>query len=495
MAQSSVEGMGHDKKKEVIRIERESVIPVMKPKLIMTLANLIKHSSDRVEFLKLCKRIEYTIRAWYLLQFEDMMQLYSLFDPVSGAQKLEHERLPPGEIDELEQNFLTYLFEVMKKSNFKIATQDEIDIAHSGQYLLNLPITVNESKLDKVLLRKYFEEHPQNNLPDFFDKYIIFRRGIGLDQTTDFFIMEKVDMLIARFWAYLLRKTGLEKILSSWSKRRHRKDPKKGDENNSETYQGDVYERIRLEKLPLSFGNLLNKTTIQEPTFDRIIVVYRPASSSSKKKERGIFVKHFKTIPMADMEIVLPEKKNPGLTPMDWVKFLGSAIVGLVAVVSSLEMSTANLRVIGAILSTVLGYCIKTYFTFQQNLVAYQNLITQSMYDKQLDSGKATLLHLCDDVIQQEVKEVILSFFILMEQGKATRQELDKLCEEILKEEFGETCNFDVDDAIEKLEKLGIVTKDVISRYQCVGLKRANEIIGTTTEELVVKAKQGCATP
>lgn len=79
----------------------------------------------------------------------------------------------------------------------------------------------------------------------------------------------------------------------------------------------------------------------------------------------------------------------------------------------------------------------------------YQKVITQFMYDKQLDSGKGTLLHLCDDVIQQEVsvwililclgkylisdneyltwsyvrfqvKEVIISFFILMEQGKAT---------------------------------------------------------------------------
>jgi hypothetical protein len=71
------------------------------------------------------------------------------------------------------------------------------------------------------------------------------------------------------------------------------------------------------------------------------------------------------------------------------------------------------------------------------------------MYDKQLDSGKGTLLHLCDDVIQQEVlnhlalvnamcnmfcmchlfsqtpcqvKEVIVSYYILMEQGKATIQ-------------------------------------------------------------------------
>ncbi|PNX86846.1 hypothetical protein L195_g042929, partial [Trifolium pratense] len=207
-----------------------------------------------------------------------------------------------------------------------------------------------------------------------------------------------------------------------------------------------------------SSRNLLGKTLIQEPTFDRIIVVYRRASTKSKK-ERGIFVKHFKNIPMADMEIVLPEKKNPGLTPMDWVKFLISAVVGLVAVFSSLEMPSADWWVIFAVLSTVVGYIVKTYFTFQQNLAQYQNLITQSMYDKQLDSGKGTLLHLCDDVIQQEVKEVILSFFILMEQGKATRQDLDHWCEELIKEEFGEECDFDVDDAVNKLEKLGIVSR------------------------------------
>ncbi|KAJ8432049.1 hypothetical protein Cgig2_001973 [Carnegiea gigantea] len=151
-----------------------------------------------------------------------------------------------------------------------------------------------------------------------------------------------------------------------------------------------------------SFRNLLSKITIQEPTFDRIIVVYR----------------------------------------------------------------------------------------FQQNMAMYQNLVTQSMYDKQLDSGKGTLLHLCDDVIQQEVKEVIISFFILMEQGKATREDLDLLCEELIREEFGESCNFEVDDAVQKLEKLGIVSRDSIGRYYCVGLKRANEIIGPTTEELVMKVKK-----
>ncbi|KAJ6338865.1 hypothetical protein OIU76_008346 [Salix suchowensis] len=92
----SHKGEMESKKKEMIRLERESVIPILKPKLIMTLADLIEHGSDRTEFLKLCKRVEYTIRAWYFLQFEDLMQLYSLFDPVSGAKKLEQQNLSPA---------------------------------------------------------------------------------------------------------------------------------------------------------------------------------------------------------------------------------------------------------------------------------------------------------------------------------------------------------------------------------------------------------------
>ncbi|KAF9605239.1 hypothetical protein IFM89_014636 [Coptis chinensis] len=477
--------------KDVIRLEREAVIPILKPKLIMTLANLIQHTSDRAEFLKLCKRFESIIRSWYFLQFEDLMQLYSLFDPVNGAQKLEQQNLSDEEVDILEQNFLNHLFKVMEKSNFKVSSQEEIEVAHSGQYLLNLPITVDESKLDKKLLKKYFLEHPHENLPEFSDKYIIFRRGIGIDRTTDYFFMEKVDVIISRLWAWLLRITRLHYIFSRKSSQRLQNDPKKTDEIKTEGGEADLFvERIRLENMELSMRNLLSKITIQEPTFDRMIVVYRRAGTKAKT-ERGVYVKHFKNIPMADMEIVLPEKKNPSLTPMDWVKFLVSAVLGLVALAGSLEMPKADFWVIIAIFSGLIGYCAKIYLTFQANMATYQNLITQSMYDKQLDSGRGTLLHLCDDVIQQEVKEVIISFFILMEQGKATKNDLDLQCEELITEEFGGNCDFDVDDAVQKLEKMGVVARDSIGRYYCQSLKRANETIGTTTDELVLKAAQG----
>lgn len=40
-----------------------------------------------------------------------------------------------------------------------------------------------------------------------------------------------------------------------------------------------------------------------------------------------------------------------------------------------------------------------------------------------------------------------------------TLKDLDTRCEELIKDEFKETCDFDVEDAVQKLEKLGIVTK------------------------------------
>ncbi|VAI38214.1 unnamed protein product [Triticum turgidum subsp. durum] len=457
--------------KEVIRLERESVIPILKPKLVMKLSYLIEQDKDRAEFMKLCRRVEYTIRAWYLLQFEDLMQLYALFDPVSGEKSLEQQSLTRDETETLELNFLTYLFQIMDKSNFKLLSDEENEVAHSGQYLLNLPIKVDESKVDKTLLSRYFKEHPHDNLPAFADKYIVFRRGIGIDQTTDYFFMEKVDVIISRAWRFLLRVTMIEKLFSRKRHLKPKKDTKKTDEVNDEGPADLFVERIRLEKMELR------------------------RASKETKKDRGIFVKHFKNIPMADMELVLPEKKNPSLTPMDWVLFLISAVLGLVTLVGSLEMPKADIWVVTAIVSALVGYCAKIYFTFQANMVTYQNLITKSMYDKQLDSGKGTLLHLCDDVIQQEVKEVIVSYYILMEQGKSTIQDLDSRCEQLIKEEFGVECNFDVVDAVKKLEKLGIVSRDSIGRIMCVPLKRANEIIGTTTEEMVMRAQQAPAGP
>lgn len=48
---------------------------------------------------------------------------------------------------------LLVMMQVMEKSNFNITSNEEVEVARSGQYLLNLPITVDESKV--CCTRKY----------------------------------------------------------------------------------------------------------------------------------------------------------------------------------------------------------------------------------------------------------------------------------------------------------------------------------------------------
>lgn len=211
---------------------------------------LEEQQSDREEFLKLCKRIEYTIRAWYHLQFDDMMvracirywspvlHTFSFMDLMelmtiikicwflavfhnviwsvrtaiistgticsfwpcswcpktataefldwgsrytraelpdlflSGKQTVwEMELLYVSTTHEWSGYFLIsitrdpdistilhnklyeILVQVMQKSNFNILSDDEVELAHSGQYLLNLPIKVDEAKVNILSLQ------------------------------------------------------------------------------------------------------------------------------------------------------------------------------------------------------------------------------------------------------------------------------------------------------------------------------------------------------
>ncbi|GJN25476.1 hypothetical protein PR202_gb13306 [Eleusine coracana subsp. coracana] len=212
--------------REVVRLERESVIPILKPKLVMKLAYLIDIGPV-------------------------MQQLYALFDPANGEKSMEQQSMTSNEIESLELNFLTYLFQIMEKSNFKLLSDEEYEVAQSGQYLLNLPIKVDESKVDHKLLTRYYKEHPHDNLPAFADKYIIFRRGIGTDRTTDYFFLEKVDVIISRAWRSLLRVTRIDRLFSK-KKVASKKESKKTDEVHEDAEEPDLYvERIRLQKMEL----------------------------------------------------------------------------------------------------------------------------------------------------------------------------------------------------------------------------------------------------
>ena len=63
-------------------------------------------------------------------------------------------------------------------------------------------------QLTFLLLSLSLPKRRKTNLDPFiYFQYVIFRRGIGIDRTSDYFFMEKVDMIISRLWLMLLKLT------------------------------------------------------------------------------------------------------------------------------------------------------------------------------------------------------------------------------------------------------------------------------------------------
>ena len=60
---------------------------------------------------------------------------------------------------------------------------------------------------------------------------------------------------------------------------------------------------------------------------------------------------------------------------------------------------------------------------------------------------------------EQEFNEAVLAYFILLQDGEKTPQELDACCERYLKQHLNVEVNFEVRDALAKLVRQKIVTR------------------------------------
>ena len=73
--------------------------------------------------------------------------LYRTFDPVNAGESLEDLECTSEQLQRREIRFLRLLFYVMDKSNFKMVSDAEAEVALAGEYLLSLPIAIDDSKV------------------------------------------------------------------------------------------------------------------------------------------------------------------------------------------------------------------------------------------------------------------------------------------------------------------------------------------------------------
>jgi hypothetical protein len=126
-------------------------------------------------------------------------------------------------------------------------------------------------------------------------------------------------------------------------------------------------------------------------------------------------------------------------------------------------------------LALIAGYGYKTWYSFQVAKQTYSLQLTQSLYYQNLDNNGGVVFRLLDEAEEQEIREVLMAYFYLWRYAGDrgwTEKELDDYIEMDLERRLKLEVDFEIDDAIRKLQAAGIVeTTD--GRYRAIPIDQA----------------------
>lgn len=199
-------------------------------------------------------------------------------------------------------------------------------------------------------------------------------------------------------------------------------------------------------------------------------------------RQGAALVKHFRNVAAPEM-VTLHPGATPSMRPRDQVLLAGPAIVAGTPVLLNLwpaltvifAVLAAYLGAQGAIeqselkraLAAVSGLVAVGAFVMRQRLkyeaqtLRYQKQLADTVYFRNLANNAGVLDLLIGAGEDQDAKEAFLAYGILLrEQRPLTKAEIDGAAEKFLREHFRLEIDFEIQDALGKLERLGLVSRD-----------------------------------
>ena len=101
--------------------------------------------------------------------------------------------------------------------------------------------------------------------------------------------------------------------------------------------------------------------------------------------------------------------------------------------------------------------------------------LADNLYFKNLDNNAGVFYHLIDTAEEEEFKEAVLAYYFLLTAGKPlTKNALDQRIENWLADRWECHIDFEIGDAIQKLQRLKLITGDD-DYLRCVPLISAKQ--------------------
>ena len=253
--------------------------------------------------------------------------------------------------------------------------------------------------------------------------------------------------------------------------------------------RGRHRERVELRKW---FG--LRRYTGEATVFDNVmlVVAVKTLEEITSKRQRRrleagsfkpgtILIKYFRNITASDLYMLLPRVRVV-MSLMDQLTIGLPALVGGVPLLLNLLPALTVLGLVagyylglapdvspeamvksfGALtgVAAVIGFILTQRMKYQKRSLQYQKEISDHFYFRNVSNNSGIFDSLVASAEDQEFKEAALAYlFLLVAPAPLTQEELDEEIEAWLRAKFDLDLDFEVDDAVAKLERLGLLQR------------------------------------
>jgi hypothetical protein len=396
--------------------DRHRFIPYRKADIVeMCITDARLSGDDQNLFRDFCRILESLIHFEFHQQLETLKDCYAPFNPDADTRLIQ--TYSPQEQHSLQKKLVESMSAVLNAANFEKVTQTDLKEA------------LGEESIFKIRLEVDFQD---------FEEVIFYRRGESKKRET-----------LVKFFG--------------------------------------------LKKKPIEFTN-----------YERVAIYikFKEAAYFEARNRRGhnfspgsTIIKLFQNVPKADLEMLFPNSEVR-------MKTIDKLIIGIPAAASGIAMVAtklgASILLIASIIAFWLGLKEKEVVIQQQHLVAlaiglatlggfmfkqvnkfknrkikFMKALAESLYFKNLDNNAGVFHHLIDAAEEEEFKEAVLAYyFLLTENRDLTKTQLDAAVESWFESKHTCQINFEIADALSKLERFGLVSQDE-GIIRCKGLKDA----------------------
>jgi len=263
-------------------------------------------------------------------------------------------------------------------------------------------------------------------------------------------------------------------------------------------------ETVKEEILIKFFG--LSKKNFQFTNYERVAIYikFKQAAYFEKQKRKNLYfepgstiIKLFHNVPKADLEMLFPNSKVRMKTIDKIIIGVPAAVSGIIVLVTKLgaslllvgsvisfwlglkdqevQIKQQHLIALGAGLGTLGGFLFRQLNKYKNRKIKFMKTLSDNLYFKNLDNNAGVFYHLIDAAEEEEFKEAVLAYyFLLTAKDSVTKNELDQRIENWLAERWDCHIDFEIGDAIHKLQRLQLITVDN-DYLRCVPLKPAKQ--------------------